>query len=94
MGNNIDGINSLLIAKSSLYIGLREASINKAEGEKRSKILVSEANQLEQINKAQGEAEAIAKIAQAKAESIRVVAKALAENVWIILLINLSFRIV
>ena len=67
--------------KNFLNLGLREASINKAEGEKRSKILVSEANQLEQINRAQGEAEALTKMAQAKAESIRLVSKALAEGV-------------
>ena len=62
-------------------LGLREASINKAEGEKKSKILVSEANQLEQINRARGEADALTKMAQAKADSIRLVAKALAEGV-------------
>ena len=60
---------------------MRQASINKAEGEKQSKILVSEANKLEQINKAQGEAEALLKTAQAKAESIRLVADALKQNV-------------
>lgn len=69
--------------------GLREASINKAEGEKKSKILVSEANQMEQINKAKGEAEALTKIAQAKAESIRIVAKALAEGVKFFIILNL-----
>lgn len=60
---------------------MREASINKAEGEKKSKILVSEANQLEQINKAKGEADALFQIANAKAQSIRIVAEALKETV-------------
>ena len=60
---------------------MREASINKAEGEKQSAILVSEARQLEQINQARGEADALAKIAHAKADSIRIVAESLNQNV-------------
>lgn len=42
---------------------------------------MSEANQLEQINKARGEADALFKIAQAKADSIKIVAEALLQNV-------------
>lgn len=60
--------------------GQREASINKAEGIKQSKILVSQAYQLEQINQAVGEAEALLKVAQAKADSVRIMAEALSET--------------
>ena len=59
----------------------REAAINKAEGEKKSKILVSEAIQLEQINQAEGEAQALKRIATAKAESLSIIAKTLNEKV-------------
>jgi regulator of protease activity HflC (stomatin/prohibitin superfamily) len=54
---------------------------NKAEGEKKSKILVSEAIQLEQINQAEGEAQALKRIATAKAESLSIIAKTLNEKV-------------
>lgn len=57
--------------------GLKEASINKALGEKQSSILISEARQLEQINQARGEADALQKIAQAKADSIKILANSL-----------------
>lgn len=60
--------------------GSREASINKAEGVKQSKILVSEAQQLEQINEAMGEAEALMKIAKAKADAVKLMSEALSEK--------------
>ncbi|CAI9734156.1 2, mitochondrial [Octopus vulgaris] len=61
-------------------ISIREADINVAEGNKQSIILASEANKLERINQAAGEAEAIVKRAKAKSESILLIANAIAEN--------------
>ncbi len=36
-------------------VGVRESAINRAEGLRQSKILASEAMQIEQVNKARGE---------------------------------------
>lgn len=58
--------------------GERQSAINIAEGRKQSVILASEALQLEQINKAKGEAEAIEIRARATAEAIESVAKKIA----------------
>lgn len=42
------------ISYDYFYLGVREADINVAEGKKRARILASEAEKTEQINKAQG----------------------------------------
>lgn len=44
-------------------------------------ILISEADQQEQINRAQGEANALLAVAEAKAKGIRIVADALKQTV-------------
>ncbi|ODV82310.1 uncharacterized protein CANTADRAFT_44954 [Suhomyces tanzawaensis NRRL Y-17324] len=60
--------------------GQRQSKINVSEGEKQSIILASEANKLEQINRAQGEAESILLKSEATAEGIRRVAQAIKET--------------
>lgn len=60
--------------------GVRQSSINIAEGRKQSVILESEAKRAEQINFATGEAEAILLKAQATSRGIEAVAKSIEEN--------------
>ncbi|XP_022843315.1 stomatin-like protein 2, mitochondrial [Olea europaea var. sylvestris] len=58
----------------------RQANINIADGRKSSVILQSEAAKLDQVNRAQGEAEAILAKAQATAKGITLVSQTLKEN--------------
>lgn len=60
--------------------GQRQSAVNIAEGRKQSSILASEALMYEQINKAEGEAEAIRLRARAQAEAIDAVAKSIAQG--------------
>ncbi|RLV90149.1 hypothetical protein JA1_004756 [Spathaspora sp. JA1] len=60
--------------------GQRQSKINVSEGEKQSIILASEANKQEQINQAIGEAESIKLKAEATAEGLRRVAQAIKET--------------
>ncbi|CAB3359599.1 Hypothetical predicted protein [Cloeon dipterum] len=57
--------------------GVRTADINVAEGKRQSRILASEADKQEQINRAAGEATAIMAVAEAKAKGIKLVAESL-----------------
>ncbi|KAL9317619.1 hypothetical protein ACSQ67_014136 [Phaseolus vulgaris] len=57
-----------------------KAHINIADGKKSSVILASEAARMDQVNRAQGEAEAILAKAKATAEGLAVVSTALKEN--------------
>lgn len=57
--------------------GKREAQINISEADKREVVLNSEAAQIDQVNRANGEAEAILAVAQATAEGITKVANAM-----------------
>nr|CAH7730585.1 unnamed protein product [Callosobruchus chinensis] len=59
---------------------LREADINVAEGKRKSRILASEAERQEQINKAAGEAAAILALAEARSNGLKLVACALKEE--------------
>ena len=52
-----------------------------AEGQRKARILASEAYQQEKVNQAQGEANATLARAQAQAEAIKMVADALAKKV-------------
>lgn len=52
--------------------GVRAADINVAEGKRQARILASEAEKQEQINKASGEAAAIRAVAEARAKGIQV----------------------
>jgi valyl-tRNA synthetase len=56
--------------------GAREAAINRAEGLRQSKILTSEAEKIQQINIAQGDAGATLTRAYARAKSLNVVGEA------------------
>ena len=60
--------------------GEKQSNINIAEGMKNSVILESEAARMDQINRAQGEAEAILAKAKATAEGIEIVSKAIQER--------------
>jgi regulator of protease activity HflC (stomatin/prohibitin superfamily) len=60
--------------------GKRQSQINFAEGEKQLVVLQSEAAQIDQQNRASGEAAAITMIAQATAQSIEVIGKSLASS--------------
>jgi regulator of protease activity HflC (stomatin/prohibitin superfamily) len=71
--------------------GLRQAAINESEGERQAQInhaeglqtkivLESEAAQIDRVNRAKGEAEAIQIIAQATARGIEQISKALSEE--------------
>jgi len=60
--------------------GVRDAKINVAEGDKQEVIKRSEAEQLKQVNEANGQAAAILAIATATAEGIRSVGSALNEE--------------
>ncbi|KAL4781010.1 hypothetical protein BJX76DRAFT_336383 [Aspergillus varians] len=57
--------------------GQRQSAINIAEGRKQSVILASEADRIERINRANGEADAIRAKAAATAEAIETVAQAI-----------------
>ena len=61
--------------------GVREADINVAEGQRRARILASEAYQQEKVNQALGEANATLAKAEAQAKAIKMVADALAKKV-------------
>ena len=61
--------------------GIRAAEINVAEGKKQARILASEANRLEQINKADGESNAILAVATAQARSIDAIGVTLKKEV-------------
>jgi regulator of protease activity HflC (stomatin/prohibitin superfamily) len=56
---------------------VRDSAINTADGEKQQTIKASEANKLQQINEAEGQAEAILAVATATAEGLRRVADAI-----------------
>jgi regulator of protease activity HflC (stomatin/prohibitin superfamily) len=56
--------------------GKRQAAINVAEGKKRAVVLESEAAQIDQMNRAKGEAQAIRAVAEAGAWSIELLGKA------------------
>ncbi len=57
--------------------GKREAQINISEADKREVVLNSEAAQIDQVNRAKGEAEAILAVAEATALGIKQVAEAM-----------------
>ena len=57
--------------------GERDAKVNVAQGLKQETVLASEAAMQDMINRAQGEAEAIRRIAAATGESVRLVGEAL-----------------
>ncbi len=57
--------------------GKREAQINISEAQKRQVVLSSEAAQIDQVNRAKGEAEAILAVAEATAQGIKQVADAM-----------------
>ena len=58
--------------------GVRDASINRAEGEKQKVIKESEATRQQQMNEAEGEAAAIEAVASATAQGLREVGGAVA----------------
>lgn len=60
--------------------GLRDAAINKAQGEKMSRILDSEANEAEQVNMAKGAAKAVELDAEARANAIEMITKAISKS--------------
>ncbi|CAP21092.2 Protein CBR-STL-1 [Caenorhabditis briggsae] len=60
--------------------GVREAAINRAEGDKKSAILASEAIQAERVNVAKGEAEAVLLKAESRAKAIERIATALEKD--------------
>ena len=57
--------------------GKRQAAINVAEGKKRAVVLESEASQIDQTNRARGEAQAIREVAEAGAASIELLGQAI-----------------
>ena len=65
--------------------GIRESEINVAEGQKQAQILASEAMRMENINRAQGEANAIIAKATARADAIERVAEAIGKEVCVLL---------
>lgn len=60
--------------------GQRQSKINVSEGDKQSIILASEANKLEQINQAQGEAQSILLKSEATAAGLKMIAQAIKET--------------
>jgi regulator of protease activity HflC (stomatin/prohibitin superfamily) len=60
--------------------GQRQSAINVAEGQKQQVVLTSEASKIDQINRAQGEAEAILAVAKATAEGIETVAASIEKS--------------
>ena len=64
---------------------MREADVNVAEGRRQARILASEADKLEQINRAEGEAAALLAMSKARAQGIEIVAQGLACQVIIII---------
>ena len=69
-----EGIRQAEINQSE---GHARAAINMAEGHRAKTVLESEAAQIDQVNRARGEAEAIAMLSQATAESMDRIAAAL-----------------
>lgn len=64
-------------AKINESEGLRQSSINIAEGRKQEVVLASEAAQIDQANRAKGEAEAILAVADASAKGLQMIAAAI-----------------
>ncbi|MFO1243416.1 MAG: stomatin-like protein [Rickettsiales bacterium] len=64
-------------AKINESEGLRQSSINIAEGRKQEVVLASEAAQIDQANRAKGEAEAIIAVADASAKGLELIAAAI-----------------
>lgn len=60
--------------------GERQANINSADGKKSSMILASGGAKMDQVNRAQGEAEAILAKAQATSKGIAMVSESLKEH--------------
>ncbi|KAF8367154.1 stl-1, partial [Pristionchus pacificus] len=60
--------------------GLRDAVINKAQGDKMSRILDSEANEAEQVNMARGAARAVELDAEARAKAIHMINEAISKG--------------
>ncbi|GMR53600.1 hypothetical protein PMAYCL1PPCAC_23795 [Pristionchus mayeri] len=60
--------------------GLRDAAINKAQGDKMSRILNSEANEAEQVNMAKGAAKAVQLDAEARTNAINTISQAISNN--------------
>lgn len=56
------------------------ADVNVAEGQRTSRILASEAEKQEEINKADGKAKALIKMAEARAQGLKVVADQLGKQ--------------
>ncbi|KOB69504.1 hypothetical protein OBRU01_16746, partial [Operophtera brumata] len=63
-----------------LASGVRAADINVAEGKRQARILASEAEKMEQINKASGEANAMLAVAEARARGLALVGRALRDT--------------
>ena len=64
-----------------VLLGIRESTVNRAQGLRQSKILASEAVRIEQVNQAKGEASAILARATARASALLTVGKALGAKV-------------
>ena len=62
-------------------VGIRESTVNRAEGLRQSKILASEAVRIEQVNQAKGEASAILARATARAHALLTLGKAIGAKV-------------
>lgn len=60
--------------------GVRQSQINESEGRRQASINESEAGQIDRVNRARGEAEAIENISQATALGIKLIAEALGQN--------------
>jgi regulator of protease activity HflC (stomatin/prohibitin superfamily) len=60
--------------------GSRQSEVNIAEGKKQSTVLASEARMIEQVNHANGEADAIRAKAKATADGIKLVAESIRNN--------------
>ncbi len=60
--------------------GLRQAAINMAEGARAKVVLESEAAQIDRVNRAQGDSEAIEMLAKSGAVGIGMIARALGES--------------
>jgi regulator of protease activity HflC (stomatin/prohibitin superfamily) len=60
--------------------GLRQSKINESEGQKQAEINIAEAAQIDRVNRARGEAEAIATLSEATARSIEKISHALCQE--------------
>ncbi|GMR52401.1 hypothetical protein PMAYCL1PPCAC_22596, partial [Pristionchus mayeri] len=60
--------------------GLRDAAINKAQGDKKARILDSEAIEAEQVNLAKGAARAVELEAEARAKAIEMITGAISKD--------------